>query len=346
MFGYVVPAWEGLSEAERERYHEAYCGLCRTIGERCGQRCRCALAYDPVFLALLLGSLYEPQERAGAGRCVPHPAKPHRFVRTACVDYAADATVALAYHKALDDWRDDRSVRARAFACALAGPYRGVRARNPRMCEAVEAGMADIAAIEAAARAGAADAGVDAGVVGAAGAAGAGDVEHASAAEAGDTTHASAMRTAGAEGWTGAEGVADSAGSTGAASHVGAKPAPDAAANRFGALMGELFVYRPDDFWADDLRRLGARLGKFVYVMDAAMDYEDDKASGSYNPLVDIKADAQDVREDLTVLMAGVAEAFERLPLERDLRLLRSVVYAGVWQKYRAKEDDKEKRRG
>ena len=155
MFGYVVPAWEGLSEAERERYHEAYCGLCRTIGERCGQRCRCALAYDPVFLALLLGSLYEPQERAGAGRCVPHPAKPHRFVRTACVDYAADATVALAYHKALDDWRDDRSVRARAFACALAGPYRGVRARNPRMCEAVEAGMADIAAIEAAARAGA-----------------------------------------------------------------------------------------------------------------------------------------------------------------------------------------------
>ena len=44
--------------------------------------------------------------------------------------------------------------------------------------------------------------------------------------------------------------------------------------------------------------------------------------------------------------LAGVAEAFERLPLERDLRLLRSVVYAGVWQKYHAKENDKEKRRG
>ena len=43
---------------------------------------------------------------------------------------------------------------------------------------------------------------------------------------------------------------------------------------------------------------------------------------------------------------AGVAEAFERLPLERDLRLLRSVVYAGVWQKYYALENDKEKRRG
>lgn len=285
MFGYVVPSWEGLDDAERERYHAAYCGLCRAIGQRCGQRCRAALTYDLVFFALLLGSLYEPEERAGEGRCVPHPVKPHGFVSTACIDYAADVTVALAYYKALDDWNDDRSVRARAFAGALAGPYRGIHARNPRICEAVETGMADIGTIEAAARAAAA--------------------------------------TPGSE-----------------------PPAPDAAANRFGVLMGELFVYRPDDFWADDLRRLGARLGKFVYVMDAAMDYEDDKASGSYNPLVDIEAGAEDVHEDLNLLMAGVAEAFERLPLERDLRLLRSVVYAGVWQKYHAKENDKEKRRG
>ena len=60
------------------------------------------------------------------------------------------------------------------------------------------------------------------------------------------------------------------------------------------------------------------------------MDYEDDRASGSYNPLVAMDMSAEDMREDLHLLAAGVAEAFERLPLERDLRLLRSVVYAGV----------------
>ncbi len=47
------------------------------------------------------------------------------------------------------------------------------------------------------------------------------------------------------------------------------------------------------------------------------------------------------MREDLHLLAAGVAEAFERLPLERDLRLLRSVVYAGVWQKYYALENER-----
>ena len=280
MFGYVVPRLEGLDEAERERYHRAYCGLCRAIGERCGQHCRLALTYDLVFLALLLGSLYEPEEREGEGRCAPHPVKAHGFVRSACIDYAADVTVALAYYKGLDDWNDDRSVRARAFAGMLAGSYRAIRERNPRICEAVETGMADIGAIEAAAR-------------------------EAGAAPGGEV------------------------------------PAPDAAANRFGVLMGELFVYRPDDYWADDLRTVGARLGKFVYVMDAVMDYEDDRASGSYNPLVAMDMSAEDMREDLHLLAAG-----ERLPLERDLRLLRSVVYAGVWQKYYALENDKEKRRG
>ena len=91
---------------------------------------------------------------------------------------------------------------------------------------------------------------------------------------------------------------------------------------------------------------MGARLGKFIYVMDAAMDYEDDAASGSYNPLVAMNASPEAVRESLELLAASVAEAFEKLPLERDLHLLRSVVYAGVWQQYNTKENDKEKRRG
>lgn len=119
--------------------------------------------------------------------------------------------------------------------------------------------------------------------------------------------------------------------------------APDAAANRFGALLGEVFAYR-DDFWADSLRNLGARLGKFVYVMDAALDMDDDRSSGGYNPLVALDARSEHVQEGLQLLAADAAAAFEKLPLERDARVLRSVLYAGMWQKYQ--EKDKEKRRG
>ncbi len=277
MFGYVMPRMEDLSQEERERYHAAYCGVCRALGERCGQRCRVALTYDMTFLALLLGSLYEPDERQGSRRCAPHPVRPHAYLGSDCIDYAADMTVALVYHKCLDDWRDDRSGWARAYASLLGKAYRAVGERHPRACAAIEEGLADIGRLEEAA---------------------------AAAASAGDAA---------------------------------ATPPPDAAANRFGALLGEVFAWR-DDFWAAGLRSLGAKLGKLVYVMDAALDMEDDRASGSYNPLVALDVQPQDVREDLELLAADAAAAFERLPLERDARVLRSVLYAGVWQKYYAKD--------
>ena len=284
MFGYVMPRMEDLSQEERERYHAAYCGVCRALGERCGQRCRVALTYDMTFLALLLGSLYEPDERQGSRRCAPHPVRPHAYLGSDCIDYAADMTVALVYHKCLDDWRDDRSGWARAYASLLGKAYRAVGERHPRACAAIEEGLADIGRLEEAA---------------------------AAAASAGDAA---------------------------------AAPPPDAAANRFGTLLGEVFAWR-DDFWAAGLRSLGAKLGKLVYVMDAALDMEDDRASGSYNPLVALDAQPQEVREDLELLAADAAAAFERLPLERDARVLRSVLYAGVWQKYYTSEGNEARAR-
>ena len=102
-------------------------------------------------------------------------------------------------------------------------------------------------------------------------------------------------------------------------------------------LLGNLFAYK-NDFWATDLRRFGARLGKFVYVMDAAMDLRQDRESGSYNPFAKTDRTREDLREDLELLAASTADAFERLPLERDVHVLRSVLYSGVWQRYNAEE--------
>ena len=45
----------------------------------------------------------------------------------------------------------------------------------------------------------------------------------------------------------------------------------DKVAKIFGEIMGEIFSYQ-DDFWKDDLYKVGFYLGKFIYLMDA---YED-----------------------------------------------------------------------
>ena len=38
----------------------------------------------------------------------------------------------------------------------------------------------------------------------------------------------------------------------------------------------------------------------------------------------------------LGALALDAAEAFDALPLERDLDLLQSVIYSGIWQKFNA----------
>lgn len=272
MFGFILPNIESLEDGEKKRYRAAYCGVCRSLKQRYGQLPRVTVSFDMTFLALVLGSLYEPQETKGAARCPLHPAKPQAFAQSEYSNYAADLSVAFAYHKLLDDWHDDHTIKSRAAAFALAGAYRKAKKRIPQECRAIEEALAEIQ-----------------------------DMEKQLLEQS--------------------------------------ESLPlDAPANRFGLLLGDIFAHK-NDFWVTDLRRFGARLGKFVYVMDAAMDLEEDLRTGSYNPFKYMDHDPQALRDNLEYLAASMTEVFERLPLERDLHLLRSVLYAGVWQRFEAKEN-------
>ena len=98
MFGYVQVASDGLSDEEKERYRAVYCGLCRALGQRHGIAARLSLNYEMTFLILLLSSLYEPPEVYGTFRCGIHPWKKSICMTNEITAYAADMTVALAYH--------------------------------------------------------------------------------------------------------------------------------------------------------------------------------------------------------------------------------------------------------
>lgn len=123
-------------------------------------------------------------------------------------------------------------------------------------------------------------------------------------------------------------------------------PEPDAAANCFALLLGELFVPDGAGRWAPDLRTLGEALGRFVYLADAAADLQDDLRRGRYNPLAAIAPGGglpEGFRDDLTVVLGEGTAAFERLPLVRDSALLRNILYSGVFLQYDRAMD---KRRG
>ena len=148
MFGYLTASPLLLSEEELSRYKSAYCGLCRSLGDRHGQFSRLTLNYDMTFLVLLLNSMYEPEERGGVSCCVVHPFESREWWRSEATEYAADMNVALSYLNCLDDWNDDGSIRGLAASEALKKRYEVVKSAFPRQCGAMEKEIAALTELE------------------------------------------------------------------------------------------------------------------------------------------------------------------------------------------------------
>lgn len=116
---------------------------------------------------------------------------------------------------------------------------------------------------------------------------------------------------------------------------------PDTVANCFGALMAELLVYE-EDIWAPTLRQMGMALGRFIYLLDAAVDYDKDKRKGKYNPYLAMGTGKDWPRweEYLVLSMGRCTDAYERLPLVQDKGLLDNILYSGVWVSHRRKKKE------
>lgn len=148
MFGFVTANLRELTKEQRMRYNAVYCGICRGIRNSSGQLCRLGLSYDMAFLALLLMSLYEPDEETGKRACALHPIRPKPWVDNVYIRYAADMNVALAYHNAADDWQDDQSLAAKAKLGVFGKNYEEIRGHYPRQCAAIERCIARLGALE------------------------------------------------------------------------------------------------------------------------------------------------------------------------------------------------------
>ena len=137
MFGYIECNRSKLSKEEQERYRSVYCGLCRNLKLRYGELERMSLSYDMTFVILFLSSLYEPKEETADFRCGIHPLRPRSGVENRFTEYAADMTVALAYYKALDDWKDEKKAGKRWYGDRLKKAYAEVEKVYPRQCKAI-----------------------------------------------------------------------------------------------------------------------------------------------------------------------------------------------------------------
>ena len=114
------------------------------------------------------------------------------------------------------------------------------------------------------------------------------------------------------------------------------EPDVDLASGCFGEIMGEILACRKDE-WEDDLRRMGFFLGKFIYLMDAYEDVEEDLKQNRYNPLAELygqESFEENCQQILKMMMAETSRVFEQLPIVEEVEILRNILYAGVWSRY------------
>ncbi len=148
MFGFIMANRDELTKEERLRYGSIYCGICRQIRERASGTARLGLRYDMAFLAMLLMSLYEPEETSGKKACGLHPIKPRPWVDNGYIQYAADMNVALAYYKALDDYADEKRLSAKMLAKLFGKNCPEIAERYPRQCRAIGDCLERLSALE------------------------------------------------------------------------------------------------------------------------------------------------------------------------------------------------------
>lgn len=112
----------------------------------------------------------------------------------------------------------------------------------------------------------------------------------------------------------------------------------DIVSNTFGNLMGEIFVYKNDEF-EQELRNIGFNIGKYIYLLDAYEDLDKDYEKGRYNPFIeyiDKKEELKDRVDKLISISLGLlAQSIDNLNLRVNRNIIDNIVYSGVYLRYK-----------
>ena len=111
----------------------------------------------------------------------------------------------------------------------------------------------------------------------------------------------------------------------------------DQTSNCFARLLEEIFDYK-DDEYRDRLRKVGFNIGKYIYIMDAYEDLDEDIEKGRYNPFTDYKDDREALKLRVDKLIGMTLSRLEEAILDLDIKVNKSIIdniiYSGVYLRY------------
>ena len=312
MLGYVKIDKGELKVREYEVYTGYYCGVCKSIGRRYGQLPRMVLSYDAAFLAILLASLSDESDTPVQEHCIAHPViKKKTVIRNRAIDYAGDVMLILAWYKFADDAADEGKAYAKPVMLMMKRIFRRLNSLYPELCSSVKCHLSALSALER---------------------------EKCASIDMAAEAFSKIMEDIFTEGLQAVYG----------SEPPQQKPPGDRGAPGISGMQDEPCGFAsPGNDTRELLARAGYHLGKWVYMIDAVDDIEENIESGAYNPLLfRFKFDAAnetadefrariepDLRFNLYHYLAMLSRCTDSLDIRKNAGIIENVIYFGLNRK-------------
>lgn len=338
MLGYVKIDKGELKVREYEVYTGYYCGVCKSIGRRYGQLPRMVLSYDAAFLAILLASLSDESDAPVQEHCIAHPViKKKTVIRNRAIDYAGDVMLILAWYKLADDAADEGKVYAKPVMLMMKRIFRRLNSLYPELCSSIESHLSALSALER---------------------------EKCASIDMAAEAFSKIMEDIFTEGLRAVYGSEPPQKTSPGTDHgdpgmhddhtdSGTSPGSSENADGSGASNPSEMQNEPCGFaspGADTrelLARAGYHLGKWVYMIDAVDDIEENIESGAYNPLLfrfefdaanetadEFRARIEpDLRFNLYHYLAMLSRCTDSLDIRKNAGIIENVIYFGLNRK-------------
>lgn len=109
---------------------------------------------------------------------------------------------------------------------------------------------------------------------------------------------------------------------------------PDAAAHEFASILERLFApsFVEDETQRRILSHLGYSLGRFIYLLDAYEDFNEDKKRKRYNPYLANGAlpEKKEFTDSLTFTLSSFGNSYELLDVKQNKEILDNIIYLGL----------------
>lgn len=306
MFGYVRPNKGELLVREFARFRAVYCGICKEISRSYGQIPRVALTYDITMLGVLMISLSEEETKESMERCMLNPVQKRPMLQSSRILHRCAAlSVLLSYEKFMDEIADRNPVVGNLGKLLLKKAAGNAAQEFPTDAAAIFQGLEKLRKIEKSEKQS--------------------SVHHA--ADGQDTPQT--------------PGRPDISDNPAEMDQDGMEPDYLLAASMFGEVLQIVFQESfqssfPSEKHRDSLiqgiGRLGYHMGRWIFILDAVDDYEEDIKKKNWNPFMSMSKDI--ARETALKILIASEEEMDRiaalLPYKQDAGIISNIIQQGL----------------